>query len=211
MADRLSSKQTPTHYPRWRIFQLCLGHFRGTSGLYPGPSPVHHFMNSITDLPLSSGAKLALYADDILLYKAVESPSDVVLLQQDVNLILQWFHDHGLTPNLSKTKLLQVNRSRTVPAVHISIDDYPLSPSKTVRYLGATLSSDLSWSEHINSVCKTANVTCVLSTESCIKHHPKFVLQYIAVLSFPNWTIVVLCGTHTTPLIRLHYIKSNHT
>ena len=111
MADRLSSKQTQTHCPRWRIFQLCFSHFQGTSGLYPGPSPVHHFMNSITDLPLSSGAKLALYADNILLYKAVESPSDVLLLQQDVNLILQWFHDHGLTPNHSKTKLLQVNRS----------------------------------------------------------------------------------------------------
>ena len=153
----------------------------------------------------------SLYADDILLYKAVESPSDVLLFQQDVNLILQWFHDHGLTPNHSNTKLLQVNRSRTVPAVHISIDDYPLSPSKTVRYLGATLSSDLSWSEHIHSVCKTATVTWVLSTKSCIKHHPKFVMQYIAVLSFPNWIIVVLCGIHTTPLIRLHYIKSNHT
>ena len=41
-------------------------------------------------------------------------------------------------------------------ACHISIDDYPLSPSKTVKYLGVTLSSNLSLSEHINSVCKTA-------------------------------------------------------
>ena len=56
------------------------------------------FMNSISDLPLSLGAKLVLYADDILLYKAVDSPNDVLLLQQDVNLILQWLHDHGLTP-----------------------------------------------------------------------------------------------------------------
>ena len=65
-------------------------------------------------------------------------------------------HDHGLTPNHSKTKLLQVTRSRTAPAVYISIDDYPLSPSKTVKYLGVTLSSNLSLLEHINSVCKTA-------------------------------------------------------
>ena len=56
------------------------------------------FMHSITDLPLSSGAKLVLYADNILLYKAIDSPNDVLLLQQDVNLILQWFRDHGLTP-----------------------------------------------------------------------------------------------------------------
>ena len=121
-----------------------------------GPLLFIIFMNSITDLPLSSGAKLILYGDDILLYKAIDSPNDVLLLQQDVNLILQWFRDHGLTPNHSKTKLLQVTRSKTAPEVPISIDDYPLSPSNTVKYLGVTLSSNLSWSDHINSVCKTA-------------------------------------------------------
>ena len=112
-------------------------------------------MDSITDLPLSLGAKLVLYADDILLYKAIDSPNNV-FRQQDVNLILQWFRDHGLTANHSKTKLLQVTRSKTAPEVPISIDDYPLSPSNTVKYLGVTLSSNLSWSDHINSVCKTA-------------------------------------------------------
>lgn len=54
-----------------------------------GPLLFIIFMNSISDLPLSSGVKLVLYADDILLYKPIDSPNDAFLLQRDVNLILQ--------------------------------------------------------------------------------------------------------------------------
>jgi len=110
-----------------------------------GPLLFIIFMNSISDLPLSSGAKLVLYADDILLYKPINSPQDVLLLQHDVNLILHWIRDQGLTPNHSKTMLLQVTRSKNVPTVNISIDGHPLSRSESVKYLGVTLSSNLTW------------------------------------------------------------------
>ena len=91
---------------RWRIFQPFLVSSGVPQGSILGPLLFITFMNSITDLPLSWGAKIILYVDDILLYKAVGSPNNVPLLQQDVNFILQWLHDHGLTPNHSKTKLL---------------------------------------------------------------------------------------------------------
>ena len=67
-------------------------------------------MNSISSLPLSQNARLILYADDILLFKPVNSVADVSHLQQDVNLILSWMDVHGLTPNQTKTQLLPFTR-----------------------------------------------------------------------------------------------------
>lgn len=71
-----------------------------------GPLLYIIFMNSISHIPLSSGSKLILYADDILLYKPIDSAEDTTSLQKDVDAILDWIREHGLTPNHAKTKLL---------------------------------------------------------------------------------------------------------
>ena len=146
-----------------------------------GPLLFIIFMNSITDLPLSLGAKLVLYADDILLYKAIDSPNDVLLLP----IIPR--------PNSFKSPgqrlLLQFLSLSTLPKQNSKILRSDLiSPGRII----------LTWS------VKLLNITWVLSIESCLKHHPEFVMQSITVVSFPNWITVVLCGIHTTPLIRLH-------
>ena len=60
------------------------------------------FMNSISHIPLSSGAIIILYADDILLYKPINSAEDTNSLQEDVDSILEWIHEHSLTPNHAK-------------------------------------------------------------------------------------------------------------
>ena len=112
-------------------------------------------VHSISSLPLSQNARLILYADDILLYKPVNSVADVSHLQQDVNLILSWMDAHGLTPNHSKTQLLPITSTRRPFPINISMGSHPIPPCKSMKYLGVTISSNLTWSEHI-STCKKA-------------------------------------------------------
>ena len=50
-----------------------------------GPLLFLLYINDICDAGISNGSKLVLYADDILLYRAVDSPDDYALLQHDVN------------------------------------------------------------------------------------------------------------------------------
>ena len=121
-----------------------------------GPLLYIIFMNSISKLPLSPGAKLVLYADDILLYKPVNCEMDSHHLQNDVDTILQWISSHGLSPNQSKTKLLIITRSRQPMPVHLEVAGHQILPSPTVKYLGVILSSNLTWSDHINTTCKAA-------------------------------------------------------
>ena len=59
------------------------------------------YINDICDPGISNGSKLVLYADDILLYRAVDSPDDYALLQHNVNTLGAW----------SSTKLLKFNPS----------------------------------------------------------------------------------------------------
>ena len=113
-------------------------------------------MNSISHIPLSSGSKLILYADDILLYKPIDSAEDTTSLQKDVDAILDWIREHGLTPNHAKTKLLTVTRSRQPIPTNLKIEGHIIPPSTSVKYLGVTLSSKLTWSEHVTTICKAA-------------------------------------------------------
>ena len=121
-----------------------------------GPLLFNIFMNSISELPISQNSSLILYADDILLYRPVHSAFDVDLLQKDVNLVLFWMKSNGLTPNYSKTQLLPITRSRKAPTLNIYINGERIQPCESVKYLGVTISANLSWSQHIALTCRKA-------------------------------------------------------
>ncbi len=75
-----------------------------------GPLMFNIFMNSITDVHLSQDTELALYTDDILLFKPIDNQTDVKDLQQDIiDRIMTWISEQGLSPNHSKTQLLNSN------------------------------------------------------------------------------------------------------
>ena len=73
-----------------------------------------------------------------------------------MNLILDWIKSNGLTPNHSKTQLLPITRSKRPLPFQISEDNHVVYPSKSVKYLGVTISDNLTWSEHIRLTCKSA-------------------------------------------------------
>ena len=93
-----------------------------------GPLLYIIFMNSISHIPLSEGAKIVLYADDILLYKPINSAGDTSNLQEDVDAILKWIREHGLTPNHTKTKLLTISRSRRPISTNLKIEGHIIPP-----------------------------------------------------------------------------------
>ena len=116
-----------------------------------GPLLFTIYINDLADLHLSS--KLVLYADDILLYRSIETSADYNLIQEDVNNIEQWMVNNSLTLNTAKCKQMLITRTKTHHQHQLYLSDQPLEQVQNYKYLGVTITSNLSWSDHIQSVC----------------------------------------------------------
>ena len=118
----------------------------------------YSYINDLTDLDISEGSKIVLYADDILLYRPVSSNGDFAALQSDVNMIQNWASTNFLTFNETKCKVMHISRKRSPlsPSTPIMLNGSILEVVTTYKYLGLLISADLSWSDHIQSTCSKA-------------------------------------------------------
>ena len=111
-------------------------------------------MNSISLVTLSSNCYLILYADDILLFKPIDE-SDLNDFHRDLQAILEWIIHHSVHLNHTKTQFLPVSRSRNQPAPSITLNGYIIPSSTSVKYLVVTIFHNLTWSHHVNDICRT--------------------------------------------------------
>ena len=117
-----------------------------------GPLLFLIYIDDVSGLVLSAGSTLNLYADDMLLYKPVGRPEDFNHLQIDIDHIRVWVSNNHLALNS-----MMISRKRNpVPPPQFILQDTPLKQVEDYRYLGVLLTSDLSWSSHINSTCSKA-------------------------------------------------------
>ena len=123
-----------------------------------GPLLFLIYIDDITDTILTTGTKLVLYADDILLYRSISSSNDFALLQRDINAISTWASSNFMKFNESKCKFMLVSRKRnpTISTFPLMLNGLKLETVSTFKYLGVMLSSDMSWLHHIEGVCSKA-------------------------------------------------------
>ena len=119
-----------------------------------GPLLFLIYIDSVTKIHLSHGTKLTLYADDLLVYKHIYSYDDYTELQSDINLINNWTSENHLVFNTSKCKQMVISRKRNQYNFRtILLGNEALELVQRYKYLGVTITSNLSWSEHINTKC----------------------------------------------------------
>ena len=120
-----------------------------------GPLLFILYINDLADLKL--GSKMVVYADDILLYRSIETNADYNQMQEDVTSVEQWMTENFLTPNAAKCKqnLMLITRSKThqCPQLLDYLAGQLLEQVQSYKYLGVTITFSLSWSDHIQSIC----------------------------------------------------------
>ncbi len=113
-------------------------------------------MDTITRVKLSPTADLRLYADDICYFRPISTSDDCIFVQSDVDQIELWGDDRDLKFNATKTKCMMITRMKRPPTLCLEIGGSPIKQVYSFCYIGILLSSDLSWSAHIASVCGQA-------------------------------------------------------
>ena len=114
------------------------------------------FLAYINDLPDQANSRVRLFADDTAMYLAITSFSESKILQQNLNNLEDWEKLWDMNFNTSKCQVIHVTRLKT-PFPTIPPTELESVPS--AKYLGVTISEDLSWSTHINNTSNKANQT----------------------------------------------------
>ena len=156
-------------------------------------------IDGITSIPLSDSSML-LYADDLLLYRAIRDTHDFSRLQQDINCLHHWIKENDLQFNAAKCKYMIVSRKRqpSVPATPLHINNLVMEKVAFFKYLGVWLSHNLTWNKHVGEACKvTSKQVGVIyrkfyrhsSSETLLQLYMSFIrprLEYAAPVWDPN-------------------------
>ena len=117
------------------------------------------FLAYTNDLPDNLKSKVRLFADDTGIYFVISKPSDFQTLQNDLALLEQWEKKWDMEFNPSKCQVIHITKSKTPIKNNYFLHGIQLESVPSAKYLGIDVSEDLSWSPHINRICKKANQT----------------------------------------------------
>ena len=114
----------------------------------------------INDLIPSVAIPAEVYTDDTTLHQQHQtSPNfqSCLDIQDAITRIEEWaLIWHGQFGH-SKTKLLTTNESNLKQAITPTIEKQPIAIVRDHRHLGITLTSDLNWSAHVQSLVSMAS------------------------------------------------------
>ena len=111
----------------------------------------------INDLPREVDSGCLLYADDVKIFRKIVSPSDGLLLQQDLGRLAAWSVRWGLTLNPSKCKSFTITLRRAPVRTEYFINATKLEHVGEIRDLGIILDTKLTFAAHVNSIVSRAN------------------------------------------------------
>ena len=121
------------------------------------------FLFYINDMPdsLENGSDIALFADNINVYRPIDSSSSGCLLQQDLTRLQEWSSNWKMAFNAEKCKVICISRKRSSTSAlsRYQLDHQELECVFYTSDLGITVSHNLQWTKHIEAIVSKANKT----------------------------------------------------
>ena len=111
----------------------------------------------VNDLPeMLSNCKAVLYADDTTLYTSSKHPSNIqVHLNEDLSRLEMWFKENKLTLNTEKSEYMVISNihlRKRFRNIKIKVGNKLMEDSSAIKILGVTITSNLTWDNHIKNL-----------------------------------------------------------
>ena len=117
------------------------------------------FLLYINDLPENIKSQVRLFADDTAVYLTLSNAHDSQILQSDLDNLQHWERTWDMEFNPSKCQVICVSRSKKPLKSWYYLHGQELESVHSAKYLGVTISKDLSWNSHIENITVHANRT----------------------------------------------------
>ena len=159
------------------------------------------FLIFVNDLPASaSSSKIFLFANDMKCLKTVNTYSDRLSFQGDLYNLTVWSQSCNLNFNVAKRALLQFSSGSSSIAFNYTINNNLISAQEHHRDLGATMSSDLSWKEHMLNISSRAYKTLSLIRRSFNAGHSPQTKRLLYLSLVRSQLYILLTDLASTPL-----------
>ena len=110
------------------------------------------FLLYINDIALGVESTVRLFADDLIVYREISSENSHTLLQNDIDKLFNWSQKWSMKFNSSKCNMILLTKVKKPNKPQYKLGNDNLLYTDSFTYLGVTISSQLNWSDHINSV-----------------------------------------------------------
>ena len=118
------------------------------------------FLTYINDMPECTDSNVRLFADDSLLYRVIRLPEDSKQLKLDLLALERWEKEWLMSFNAGKCSVIRITpKSRKAKETNYTLHGQTLAVEESSKYLGVTLTNDLSWNKHVENVAAKGNRT----------------------------------------------------
>ena len=120
------------------------------------------------------------------MYIALMPKTNTAALQEDLNTLKKWAKKLKMKFNLEKCHVIHAIRNKTIIKTQYMLHRQLLETVSQAKYLGITITSDLRWNAHINSIFLKANRSL-----GFLHRNLNFFSIQIKTQASPNFTFVI--------------------
>ena len=117
---------------------------------------VHYCSSFISMISQTISLPRWLFADDCVLFREVQAREDQLELQNDLTKLITWSNRLQMTFNPEKCEVLKLGRVKRSLSTSYFLNGQKLSVVAKHKHLGVILSTNLSWSSHIDEAVDKA-------------------------------------------------------
>ena len=172
------------------------------------------FVVFINDLVETLSCPALLYADDLKVYKSIETLQDCHQLQHDLNNIQEWCSTNRMSLNTAKCFIITFSKKKKLILSDYFISGHKLERRDQIKDLGIIFDSQLSFRPHYDYIINRANRLLGFvsrSTKEFKKCDSFLTLYYSLVRSVLEYGNVIWSPYYETHVNRLECVQKRAT